>query len=68
MRGGDRLQKPETPERIRQRVEETLESLPGKIRSLTPTGEYPVAVSPGLSDMTRQLDSRSFKGLGQAAS
>ena len=58
MRGGQRLQKPEPLEDIRERATTSLQNLPGELRNLEEAGQYPVTVSRALRDLVREVDRR----------
>lgn len=51
MSGGQRLQEPETLERIRERVSHSLERLPDSLRKLQPGDKYKVSLSPALRNL-----------------
>jgi nicotinate phosphoribosyltransferase len=55
---GRRLQAPESLATIRQRVSTNLGRVPETLRLLSPAATYPVAISPALRKMTREVDRR----------
>lgn len=58
MRGGRRVQPAESLDAIRHRCSRALASLPQSLAQLTQAPAYPVTISDGLDELTRQVDRR----------
>jgi nicotinate phosphoribosyltransferase len=56
MRGGKRIQAPESLSQIRERVKSQIDALPARLRAIKPAEPYPVEISPSLRALAIRAD------------